>query len=205
MNILIGCSLYFDLEGSVGGFVAVGHVAVGATALSRLQRRGGIIELTLRDQHVDMGEAVGSVKSESDAVGYVSGLPIGHDHGQVLLELSNAGVGRGAVFGCEILTDIGHSSGIGFHPALIFGEVVALSPQHGARKARAQRQTKGKFHGVVLSTRFSDLIFRASYASPTPDTIYRPARCMVAAGRSMKSGGILRLRVPTGSRKYASR
>src|SRR5207302_7240975 len=96
MNILIGCSLYFDLEGSVGGFVAVGHVAVGATALSRLQRRGGIVELTLRDQHVDLGDPVGSVKSESDAVGYVSGLPIGHDHGQVLLELSNAGVGRGA-------------------------------------------------------------------------------------------------------------
>src|SRR5579872_7305904 len=128
----------------------MGHVAAGAVALSRLQSGGGIIELTLRDKRIDLGKAVGTVERESHPVVYVPRLPVGHDHGQVFLEFADVRVRRGAVFGSQILIEIGSSGGIGFHPALIFGEIVALSPQQGAHQERAYRQTEGKFHGALL-------------------------------------------------------
>src|ERR1700719_23887 len=168
--MLAASSPYLDLEGAVGGFVAVGHVAAGAIALGGLQSGGGIIEFTLGDKYIDLGQAVGTVEGESHPVGDISGLPIGHDHGQVLLELADVGVGRGAVFGGQILIEIGGSGGIGFHPALIFSEIVAaLSPEHGAHQERAHRQTEGKFHGTP-PTRIYGHNFRASYASPACDT-----------------------------------
>src|SRR5207245_5538353 len=101
----------------------MGHVAIPAAGLSRLERSSRIIELALRGQRIDLGKSVGSVESESHAVAYVPGLPIGHDHGQILLELADVGVSGGTVFGSEILSEIGHSGAIGFHPALIFGEI----------------------------------------------------------------------------------
>src|ERR1700720_4452075 len=99
MTILIGWSLQFNLEGAIRGFVAMGHVAASAVGLSRFHCGGGIVELALRDKHIDLGQAVGTVEREPPAIVNVPSLPVSHDHGQVLLELSDVGVGRGAVFG----------------------------------------------------------------------------------------------------------
>src|ERR1700730_10362286 len=98
MTILIGWSLQFNLEGAVGGFVAMGHVAASAVGLSRFHCGGGIIELALRNKHIDLGQAVGSVERESHAIVYVPSLPVSPDQCQVLREFSDVGVGRGAVF-----------------------------------------------------------------------------------------------------------
>src|ERR1700730_14797132 len=111
MTILIGWSLQFNLEGAVGGFVAMGHVAASAVGLSRFHCGGGIVELALRDKHIDLGQAVGTVERESHALVYVPSLPVSHDHGQVLLEFADIGVSRGTVFGSEILIEVGDSRG----------------------------------------------------------------------------------------------
>src|SRR5437899_12814071 len=78
MSILVGCSLHFDPEGAVGGFIAVGHVAIPAAGLSRLERCSRFIELALRDQHIDLGKAVGRVESEAPNVVHRPGLAMAH-------------------------------------------------------------------------------------------------------------------------------
>src|SRR5260370_36888739 len=120
MSILVGYSLYLDLKRTVGGFLAMRHVAARAGALRGLQRGGSFIELTLIDQDIDLGKTVGAVESESHAIGYIARLPIGHDHGQVFLQLSEVGVSSRAVFRGEVLVEIGRGGGIAFHPTLIF-------------------------------------------------------------------------------------
>src|ERR1700680_1027324 len=64
MRILVGSSLQFNLEGAVGRFVAMGHVAASAVGLSRVHCRGGIVELALGNKHIDLGQPVCAVERE---------------------------------------------------------------------------------------------------------------------------------------------
>ena len=77
----------------------MGHVAASAVGLSRFHCRGGIVELALGNKHIDLGQPVCAVERESHAIVYVAGLPVGHNHRQVLLEFADIGVRRRAVFG----------------------------------------------------------------------------------------------------------
>src|SRR5260370_21029288 len=106
MSILVGYSLYLDLKRTVGGFLAMRHVAARAGALRGLQRGGSFIELTLIDQDIDLGKTVGAVESESHAIGYIARLPIGHDPVQVFLQRSDGGMASRAVLGGQGLISI---------------------------------------------------------------------------------------------------
>ncbi len=55
MTMLVASSLHLNLEGAVGGLFAVSHVATCAGGLGRFEGRGGLIEFSLIDQHVDLG------------------------------------------------------------------------------------------------------------------------------------------------------
>src|SRR5438067_1471262 len=135
MTILVGWSLHFDLKRAVGSFLAVRHVATTAGGLGGLQGGGGLIELTLIYKHIDLSEPVSTVEGEPHGVWHIPGLPVGHDHSQVFLELSDVGVRGRAIFGAEIFREISRRGGIGFHPTLIFREIglVSLSPHRSAR------------------------------------------------------------------------